>query len=79
MAQSQYSNTEHIETEIQLADSGYGQGQILVNPLHLACLYSVFCNEGNVVKPCLVYGKDTAKDWLPQAFSGETVSRVLEE
>lgn len=78
MAQSQYSNTEHIETEIQLADSGYGQGQILVNPLHLACLYSVFCNEGNVVKPCLVYGKDTAKDWLPQAFSGETVSRVLE-
>ena len=32
MAESQYSNTEGIETEIQLADSGYGQGQILVNP-----------------------------------------------
>ena len=36
MAESQYSNTERIETEIQLADSGYGQGQILVKPLHLA-------------------------------------------
>ena len=30
MAKSQYSNTENIETEIQLADSGYGQGQVLV-------------------------------------------------
>ena len=29
MAKSQYSNTENIETEIQLADSGYGQGQVL--------------------------------------------------
>ena len=34
MAESQYSNSEGIETEIQLADSGYGQGQVLVNPLH---------------------------------------------
>ena len=33
MAKSQYSNTENIETEIQLADSGYGQGQILVNQI----------------------------------------------
>ena len=38
MAESQYSNTDGIETEIQLADSGYGQGQILVNPLHMACI-----------------------------------------
>ena len=37
MAESQYSNSEGIETEIQLADSGYGQGQVLVNPLHMAC------------------------------------------
>ena len=29
MAESQYSNTDKIETEIQLADSGYGQGQML--------------------------------------------------
>ena len=40
MAKSQFSNTEKIEKEIQLADSGYGQGQILVNPLHMACIYS---------------------------------------
>lgn len=38
MQESTYSNTDKIETEIQLADSGYGQGQILVNPLHLASM-----------------------------------------
>ena len=79
MAESQYSNTEGIETEIQLADSGYGQGQVLVNPLHMACIYSAFCNEGNVIKPYLVYQKDAvAEYWIPGAFSNETASRVLE-
>lgn len=79
MAKSQYSNTENIETEIQLADSGYGQGQILVNPLHMACIYSAFCNEGTVVKPYLVYRQETvAEAWIPTAFSAETANRVLE-
>lgn len=79
MAKSQYSNTENIETEIQLADSGYGQGQVLTNPLHLACIYSAFSNEGNVIKPYLVYQKEaTAEYWIPGAFSSEVANRVLE-
>ena len=79
MAESQYSNTDGIETEIQLADSGYGQGQILVNPLHMACIYSAFCNEGNIIKPYLVYqNEEAAEYWIPGAFSNETASRVLE-
>ena len=79
MAKSQYSNSENIETEIQLADSGYGQGQVLVNPLHLACIYSAFCNEGNIIKPYLVYQNEiSAEYWISGAFSSETASRVLE-
>ena len=79
MAESQYSNSERIETEIQLADSGYGQGQILVNPLHMACIYSAFCNEGNVIKPYLIYQSEAvAEFWIPGAFSNENASRVLE-
>ena len=78
-AKSQYSNSESIETEIQLADSGYGQGQVLVNPLHLACIYSAFCNEGNIIKPYLVYQNEvSAEYWISGAFSSETASRVLE-
>ena len=79
MAKSQYSNIENIETEIQLADSGYGQGQVLVNPLHMACIYSAFCNEGNIVKHYLVYQAEaTVTFWKPGAFSKETANQVLE-
>lgn len=79
MQKSSYSNTEEIETEIQLADSGYGQGQILINPLHLACIYTAFGNGGSVVSPSLVYQEEGAVSyWLPGAFSEETASLVLE-
>ena len=79
MSKSQYSNTENIETEIQLADSGYGQAQILVNPLHMACLYTAFCNTGNVIKPYFVYSPDAEPEyWIPNAFSENTTNLVLE-
>lgn len=79
MARSQYSNTENIETEIQLADSGYGQGQILVNPLHMACIYTAFCNEGNVIKPYLIFHEEAEPEyWIPNAFSVENANLVLE-
>lgn len=79
MTKSQYSNTDKIETEIQLADSGYGQGQVLVNPLHMACIYSAFCNEGNIIKPYLVYKEDAkAEYWVSGAFPGEAAKHVLE-
>lgn len=79
MSKSQYSNTENIETEIQLADSGYGQGQILVNPLHMACLYTAFCNKGNVIKPYFAHRLDAEPEyWIPNAFSENTTNLVLE-
>ncbi len=79
MQKSQYSNSERMETEIQLADSGYGQGQILINPLHMACIYSAFCNDGNIIKPSLIYKEEMVFDyWISNAFSNETVNIVLE-
>lgn len=78
MTESQYANDGKITSEVQLADSGYGQGQILINPLHLASLYTAFCNQGNVIKPYLLYQEDPKADiWIPQAFSEETAAEVL--
>ena len=80
MAKSQFSNTEKIEKEVQLADSGYGQGQILVNPLHMACMYSAFCNEGNMIKPYLTYKEDAMPDvWIKEAFTKDVAQTVLED
>ena len=80
VAKSQFSNTDKIEKEIQLADSGYGQGQILVNPLHMACMYSAFCNEGNMIKPYLTYKEDAMPDvWIKEAFTKDVAQTVLED
>ena len=57
LAKSQYAsnNGATIEGETKLADSGYGQGDILVNPIHMASIYSAFANEGNMIKPKIEY------------------------
>lgn len=77
VAESQYSNTDKIETEIQLADSGYGQGQILMNPIHLAALYTMFPNRGSVVKPTITYRADPEPEiWLENACTPEIAEMV---
>ena len=71
---SQYSNTDKIETEIKLADTGYGQGDLLVNAIHMASIYSAFANNGKMVKPYLEYsnGKVDYED----VFSEESANIV---
>lgn len=77
VAESQFSNSENIESEIQLADSGYGQGEVLVNPIHLAALYTGFANEGNVLKPYLLYKQDAMPEiWLEKSFQPENAKLV---
>lgn len=78
MSQSQYANDGGtIDSEIQLADSGYGQGQILINPLHLATLYTSILNDGNVIRPHLTYSETPKSEvWIAQAFSSDAASRV---
>lgn len=79
MNSSQYANDaeKSMETEIQLADSGFGQGQLLVNPLHLACIYSAFRNEGSMVKPHLEK-KEKKQWWAEKVFSSKAAASVNE-
>lgn len=77
MQKSQYANEGADGNEIRLADSGYGQGEVLVNPLHLACIYTAFLNGGNVLKPRLVLQEESKPEyWLASAFSAGTAERV---
>ncbi|MBF8808067.1 MAG: penicillin-binding transpeptidase domain-containing protein [Enterococcus lacertideformus] len=59
MTPAQISNKEDFKSEILLADTGYGQGELLVNPIQQATMYSVFANNGNLVYPRLVMEKET--------------------
>lgn len=77
---STYSNSERIEREATLADSGYGQGQLLVNPIHMASIYSAFVNEGNMVKPYIECKENREKEYLVKnAFSKEAANIIRED
>lgn len=71
------SSTETFTSEIQLADSGFGQGQILTNPIHLASIYSAFINDGSMIQPYLLLREDPAPEfWKENAFKPETARIV---
>lgn len=80
LAKSQYSNGNTISSETLLADSGYGQGQILVNPVHMAAIYSAFYNQGNMIKPYLEYKEDKAPQYLVEhAFTAEAANEIKKD
>ena len=79
-AKSQYSNSEDIENEKVLADSGYGQGELLVNPIHMASIYSAFANDGNMVKPYLEIKENQETEYLVEnAFTAEAANKIKDD
>lgn len=80
LTKSQYANSEGINSEGKLADSGFGQGNILVNPIHMASIYSSFYNNGNMVKPYIEYKENKEPEILIQnAFSEEAANTIKED
>lgn len=80
LAKSQYANDGKISNEKLLADSGYGQGEILVNPIHMASIYSAFANDGNMVKPYLEFKENANTEYLvEEAFTKESANVIKED
>ncbi|HAP9528670.1 TPA: penicillin-binding transpeptidase domain-containing protein [Enterococcus faecium] len=59
MNPAQISNEDSFNSDILLADTGYGQGELLINPIQQAAMYSVFINNGTLVYPKLIADKET--------------------
>lgn len=82
MSASKFLNdgADSFESEIQLADTGYGQGKMLVNPLHLAAMYTAFVNDGNMIMPYIEYRENTNSPdyYVKNAFSKEAANSVKE-
>ena len=79
-SKSQYANSGDISNEKVLADSGYGQGEILVNPIHMASIYSAFANDGNMVKPYLEAKNINTVEYLVEnAFSKEAANTIKDD
>lgn len=81
LSKSQYSNNGEIYSDKLLADSGYGQGEVLVNPIHMASIYSAFANNGNMIKPYIeTKEKNNEVEYLVEnAFSKESANIIKDD
>ena len=80
LSKSQYANDNgtKIEGETKLADSGYGQGSILVNPIHMASIYSAFANDGNMIKARIEYDESKNGEVLIENAFSKEASDIIE-
>lgn len=78
MDPAQISNEDQFNSEILLADTGYGQGQLLISPIQQAAMYSVFQNEGKLVYPKLEINQETkTKDAVISSNAANTIVNDL--
>jgi penicillin-binding protein len=54
VSKSQIRSTGSTSNLQLLAATGFGQGEMLITPLQMASIFSVFANDGDVMKPRLV-------------------------
>lgn len=63
------TNTGKFSNDILLADSGYGQGEVMVTPLHVSMIYSALGNNGDIMQPILVLEDNKeSKVWKEKAI-----------
>lgn len=80
MNPAQMSNSGTLDSEILLADTAYGQGELLMSPIHQVVSFSPFLNGGKLVYPKLTNDQETneAKQ-VVSAESAETIRSYLLE
>ncbi|WP_125606595.1 penicillin-binding protein PBP4(5) [Lapidilactobacillus bayanensis] len=79
MSRAQISNKSSFNSEILLADTGYGQGELLLNLIQQITTYSVFPNNGTLVYPKLLAAQNlkTKKD-VVKAGSAEQITSDMQ-
>ena len=89
-ARSQLYSRGSVMDNKLLADSGYGQGQVLVTPLQLAAMFSAFANNGDMPTPRITDGlyvtdgveykcirKSEYSVWMEDAISTNAINKIV--
>jgi cell division protein FtsI/penicillin-binding protein 2 len=81
IANSQVANDNKIKNDELLADTGYGQGEVLMSPLHLALSYSAVVNDGNIMSPTLeaLSNKIVSKVWKSSVISQDNIKIIKDD
>ena len=72
---STFGTEQKFDDELDLANSGYGQGKLELNPVHLASIYTAFVTGGDMMTPYLEKSK-TPQVWKQGVFTPEAVQTV---
>ena len=70
---------DDVKGEQQLADSGYGQGQVTMNPLQLAMIYGSIVNDGTILKPHLEAISSLPEVWKQNAIPTNVCSILVSD
>jgi penicillin-binding protein len=77
MKSAQISNSGKLATETLLADTAYGQGQLLLSPIEQAAMYSAIANGGTMQQPTLIQNQTGKRTSVLQANAANTVKTAL--
>ncbi|HAQ1533118.1 TPA: penicillin-binding transpeptidase domain-containing protein [Enterococcus faecium] len=77
MNPAQISNEDSFNSDILLADTGYGQGELLITPIQQAAMYSVFTNNGTLVYPKLIADADKETKDKKNVISETAVQTIV--
>lgn len=77
---AQLSNSGTLDSEILLADTAYGQGELLMSPIHQVVSFNSIINDGKVVYPKLTSDQETSETKeVISAESAEIIESYLLE
>ncbi|MFO7929362.1 MAG: penicillin-binding transpeptidase domain-containing protein [Candidatus Humimicrobiaceae bacterium] len=78
-ATPQIKNANSDWSPILLANTGYGQGEMLITPLQLATIFTAFANRGDIMQPLLIteirnVEGQTVNSFSPAIWKEQTIS-----
>ncbi|HET7627776.1 MAG TPA: penicillin-binding transpeptidase domain-containing protein [Bacillales bacterium] len=78
---AQLTGSDGFSTEIELANSGYGQGKVLISALQLADTYTPFINDGQLLKLTLLKDRvDPSNNvWKEHILSEKTAETIVND
>lgn len=77
MEPAQISNKTSFKSQILLADTAYGQGQVLMSPVQQAITYSAFANNGKIIYGHLLANEKTKAKDAVSSKSAEIVHQAM--
>lgn len=71
-----------MDSDLAIANTGYGQAEMLVNPILMSSIYSSFANNGTMVKPYILYETDESqktKIYKEHVIAEKTAETIKED